>query len=190
MNLHQSFPWLRSSQAYFIIFWVPADVLILKPLNKIFWMTHPIPSAFTLEPKWWPWDLDLSNFGITKQTASRIRISAIVICTHFIDTARPYENLSAKMFNSSYSEFPLPSPFSSIVQSFGSQQVCSYSNLLTQYSEWLIQYLRPFDSIPEYDEDLHVSIAMNFLRASPTSLFTGIVHHLCGPSRRAHTQAS
>ena len=27
-------------------------MLILKPLNKIFWMTHPIPSAFTLEPKW------------------------------------------------------------------------------------------------------------------------------------------
>ena len=59
--------------------------------NSIFWRPRAPFDVLTVQ----------SSCGVT---VVLIRISATVISTHFIDTARPYENSSAKMFNSSYPE--------------------------------------------------------------------------------------
>ena len=92
---------------FFSIFRVQTDVLILKPLNKIFWMTHPIPSSFSTDSRVW------RTICTSVSLWASIRVSpAFALHRH-------------------------SSP------SFGSQQTCSYSNLLTAYSECLIQYLRP-----------------------------------------------
>ena len=78
-----------------------------------------------------------------------IRISATVISTHFIDTARPYENSSAKMFNSSYPE-----------RNFRGNQLLDASISLSPL-------------YPSATNDLPVSIVMSFHQSFPIhSAFT------------------